>query len=60
MIISSFTGLMKEDARGDAAPPREEACEAYEEDLSADWPFRSLDLEEPLVLVIAARAGRLK
>ena len=55
MIISSLTGLMNAaEWRGD--PPRDEACEA---DLSFDWPFLSLDLEEPLALVMAARAGRL-
>lgn len=57
MTISSLTGLTKDDDRGDAAPPWDEACEA---DLSFDWPFLSLDLEEPLALVMAARAGRLK
>lgn len=60
MIISSLTGLIKDDARGDAAPPRDEACEACDADRSLDWPFRSLDFEEPLPLVMAARAGRLK
>jgi len=55
MIISSLTGLRNADEfRGD--PPRDEAWEA---DLSFDWPFLSLDLEEPLALVMAARAGRL-
>jgi len=57
MIISSLTGLIKEEDRGDEVPPCDEACDA---DLSFDWPFLSLDLEEPLALVMAARAGRLK
>jgi hypothetical protein len=51
-----LTGLRNAvECRGDE-PPLDEACEA---DLSFDWPFLSLDLEEPLALVMAARAGRL-
>lgn len=57
MIISSLTGLRNEaECRGDDVPPLDEACET---DLSFDRPFLSLDLEEPLALVMAARAGRL-
>jgi hypothetical protein len=56
MIISSLTGLRNWDECRGEAPPRDEACEA---DLSFDWPFLSLDLELPLALVMAARAGRL-
>lgn len=48
---------MYEEDRGDDVPPCDEACDA---DLSFDCPFLSLDLEEPLALVMAARAGRLK
>lgn len=56
MIISSLTGLRNADEwRGDD-PPWDEACEA---DLSFERPFLSLDFEEPLALVMAARAGRL-